>query len=155
MTSFSSFYSPIRQTLLKKITQTTIVINQADLALLFLRVSAAFALLRAHGLPKLLHLKEHLGSFPDPFGFGQEFSAIYAALINVGCAFLIAFGALTRIAAVGILSITLSGLFLVHFNDAAKIQDTPLIYSILFLFILWIGPGKYAIDQFIYNKIKS
>ena len=53
-----------------------------------------------------------------------------------------------------ILSITLSGLLIVHITDPAKIQDTPLIYSIVFITLFILGPGKYSLDALL-EKIQK
>lgn len=110
------------------------------------RILAAFSILKAHGLPKLLNFQETLNHIPDPLGLGTSFSAYYAIFANVFCAILVALGLATRLAAFLIITLTLSGLFLVHINDPAKIQDTPLIYSIVFGFITYMGAGKDSLD---------
>lgn len=116
------------------------------MALLVFRVFAAIALMRTHGIPKLLAFEETAAHISDPLGFGETFSASYAIFANVFCAVLVALGLTTRWAALAVVSLTLSGLFLIHFNDAAKIQDAPLIYSVVFGFISYVGAGKYSID---------
>lgn len=118
-----------------------------DLGLLAFRILAAAALIKAHGLPKLLNIEEAIKHIPDPLGFGGEFSAYYAIFANIFCALLVAFGFLPRFAALVIISITLTGLILVHLHDAADVQDTPIIYSIVFGFIAYIGAGKYSLDH--------
>lgn len=123
-----------------------------DIALLVFRVFAAISLMRTHGIPKLLSFDETAAHIPDPLGLGVTFSASYAVFANVFCAVLVALGLATRWAALAIASLTLSGLFLIHFNDAAKIQDAPLIYSVVFGFISYIGAGKYSIDFKLFNR---
>ena len=117
-----------------------------DKGLLVFRVLAAFALIKAHGIPKLIHFQETLQHIPDPFGFGASFSAYFAIFTNVICAILVALGLFTRIAALFIFSLTLVGLYVIHFNDSAKLQDAPLLYSIVFGYISYIGPGKFSLD---------
>nr|WP_315224717.1 DoxX family protein [uncultured Flavobacterium sp.] len=117
-----------------------------DLGLLVLRVLAVFSILKAHGLPKLLNFQDSLIHIPDPLGLGATFSIYYAIFTNIFCAILVALGLGTRFAAFFIITLTLSGLFIVHINDSAKVQDTPLIYSILFGFITYMGAGKYSLD---------
>lgn len=117
-----------------------------DLGLLLFRILAAFSILKAHGVPKLVNFQATLLHIPDPLGFGTTFSAYYAIFTNVICAIMVVFGLLTRLAAFFIITLTLSGLFFVHINDLAKVQDTPLIYSIVFGFISYMGAGKYSLD---------
>ncbi len=130
--------------ILKKIISTEANI---DLGLLVFRVLAAVALIRTHGLPKLLNIQESIAHIPDPLNLGGVFSTYFAIFTNVICAIFIGFGFMTRLAALMVLLLTLSGLFLVHLSDPANVQDTPLIYSIVFGFIAYMGAGKFSIDR--------
>ncbi|OIQ15342.1 MAG: hypothetical protein BM557_11785 [Flavobacterium sp. MedPE-SWcel] len=117
-----------------------------DLGLLVFRVLAVFSLLKTHGLPKLLNFQETIIHIPNPLGLGATFSMYYAIFTNVFCAILVALGLLTKLAAFFIITLTLSGLLIVHINDSVKVQDIPLIYSIVFGFITYMGAGKYSLD---------
>lgn len=123
--------------------------------LLALRVLAAMALLKAHGIPKLMNFQYTLHHIPDPLGFGSTFSAYFAIFTNVICAIMVALGLFTRAAALFILSLTLSGLLLVHFNDSSKVQDVPLIYSITFGLIVYMGAGKYSLDYKLKTRVNE
>jgi len=123
--------------------------------LLFLRFFGALALLRTHGLPKALDIKSTMEHIPDPIGMGATFATYYAIFANVLCALFIMVGLGTRWAALAILSITLSGLFLVHAADPAKVQDTPLIYSIVFITLAILGSGKFSVDALLQKKLNA
>lgn len=123
-----------------------------DLGLLIFRILAVFSLLKTHGLPKLFHIKETMSHIPDPMGLGAEFSTYYAIFSHVFCGILIALGLFTRLGAFFIVSITLSGLLLVHLHDPNNVQDVPLIYSIVFGYIILMGPGKYSLDYKLFKK---
>ena len=123
-----------------------------DFGLLAFRILAAVALIKAHGLPKLLNIQETMSHIPDPLGMGSTFSTYYAIFANVFCALFVALGFLTRAAALIIFSITVTGLLVIHLNDLAKVQDTPLIYSIVFGFIAYVGAGKYSLDYKLFNN---
>ena len=124
-----------------------------DKGVLVFRILSAMALLRAHGLPKLLNFQETLAHIPDPLGLGSMFSAYYAVFTNVFCAILVALGLFTRVAAFFIVTLTLSGLFLIHLDDGPKIQDTPLIYAIVFGFLTYVGAGYYSLDDKLRSKV--
>lgn len=128
--------------------------TQLGIGVLFLRFFAAIALLRTHGLPKLYDIEGTVAHIPDPIGLGQLFSAYYAIFANVCCAILVIFGLFTRWAAFAIVSITLSGLLIVHVADSAKLQDTPLIYSIVFITLIILGSGKYSLDATLEKRLK-
>lgn len=131
--------------------KTLVIKANMDKGILVFRVLAAVAIIKAHGLPKLLNFQETLNHIPDPLGLGASFSAYYAIFTNVFCAVLVALGLVTRFAALLIITLTLTGLFIVHIKDPAKIQDTPLIYSIVFGFIVYMGAGKYSLDYKFFN----
>ena len=135
-----------------KTLETKISERRIGFGLLFLRVFAAIALMRAHGLPKLFDFEGTLAHIPDPMGLGQVFSAYYAIFANVICALLLVLGLFTRWATAAIISITLSGLFIVHLADPAKVQDAPLIYSVVFIAIIILGPGKFSLDALFEKK---
>tara|TARA_R110000772_G_scaffold23252_4_gene62316 strand:- start:311 stop:709 length:399 start_codon:yes stop_codon:yes gene_type:complete len=126
--------------------KTKTIKTSPDKGLLVFRVFAAFALIKAHGLPKLLHFQETLQHIPDPLGMGSTFSAYFAIFTNLFCAVLVALGLFTRASAFLIFSLTITGLLLVHFNDSSKVQDVPLLYSIVFGYIAYMGAGKYSLD---------
>jgi putative oxidoreductase len=126
-----------------------------NIALLLFRVFAALALLRTHGLPKLLNFQATEDHLPTLLGLSGEITIYYAIFANVFCAVFIMVGFLTRLSGLFILSITLTGLFVIHINDPVKMQDGPLIYSIVFIFLAYIGPGKYSIDNLIYQKLTT
>ena len=126
-----------------------------DAALMAFRIMIAFALFRTHGLKKIADFESTLMHIPDPFGIGGLASTCVAIFVNVGLAGFVALGFLTRLSAVGILSLTLSGLFLVHFNDPWPVKDVPLIYSIAYTLVLFLGPGTYSMDHLISEKLKK
>ena len=122
-----------------------------DRGLLIFRILVGFALMRAHGLPKLFDKETTMEHLPD-MGLGLEFSYYYAILANVICAAFIGLGLFTRVSALVIASITVTGLLFIHIGDPAKIQDTPLIYSVITLFIAFVGPGKISLDYRLFSK---
>ena len=122
--------------------------------LFFLGIFEAFTVLRTHRLPKLMDFEGTMAHIQDSIGLGQSFSVYYAIFANVFCAFLVMLGLLTRWASLAIITITLSGLFIVHITDPAKVQDAPLIYSTVFISPLIFGPEVYALDAILEKKSK-
>ena len=122
--------------------------------LLLLRVGIGVFML-THGYGKLLNL---MGSesiqFPDPLGVGGTASLSLAVFAEVFCSVLLILGAFTRIAAVPLLITMLVAAFIAHASDGFGKQELPLIYAIIYVAILIAGPGKYAVDNWIFNKGK-
>lgn len=123
-----------------------------NLVLLGYRILVAFAMIRTHGWKKIADFDGTLAHIPDPFGIGATASVYIAIFANVTLAAFVAIGLLTRLSALGILSVTLAGFFLVHFSDPWDVKDTPLIYSIAYGLILLMGPGRYSLDQLLSSK---
>lgn len=131
---------------------TNIQDKSLNQALLFFRVSVALSMINTHGMKKILHFQETVAHIPDPFGMGGTVSTIIAILANIVCTIFVALGFLTRLNALFILGVTLSGLFLVHFSDPWPVKDVPLMYSLAFILIAWLGPGKFALDDYLFNR---
>ncbi len=100
-------------------------------------------------MKKLLSFEDTVKHIPDPIGVGGEISAVVAIVANIVAPLFIIVGLTTRLAAMATLSVTLMGFFIVHGNDPWAVRDVPLMYSLAYLLIFFMGPGKYSLD----NKI--
>ena len=126
-----------------------------NVALLFFRVAVSTELLVAHGLKKVgvgVSLPEVV---PNPLGFPDFFNQVFATTANLIMPLFIIFGLMTRIAALPILAVTLTGYFVLHFNDPILVKDVPFIYSVCFLLIFFTGAGKYSLDNYITDRKRS
>lgn len=120
--------------------------------LLFFRIAVSFGLLVAHGLKKIGIGVAIAETVPNPLGLPEFFNQAFAIVANIIMPFFIATGLFTKIATLPILAITLTGYFIVHFNDPIAVKDVPFIYSVCFLFITIVGPGKYSLDYYFLNR---
>ncbi len=140
------------KTLLLKLFNTEINPKIQDLTLLAFRVLLSGELIYAHGLKKLGVGVSEAEVVPNPLNLPEAFNSLFADAANLFFPVFVILGLATRIAILPILAVTLTGYFVLHFHDAPLIKDTPFMYSLSFLVLLFLGPGKYSLDYFIQRK---
>jgi putative oxidoreductase len=119
--------------------------ESADLALLFLRVSASLLVLFVHGLPKALHVRAQLGVIEDPLHLGGAFTLAFAIFAEVVCPVLMMLGVFTRLAAMPILVVTAVALTLVHPDWTLEQGQFAWMLLILFGTVAIGGAGRYRL----------
>lgn len=120
--------------------------------MLFFRIAVSLEMIFVHGFKKL-GIGAAAEKVPNPLHLPEIFNDAFAVSANIFFPFLVLIGLCTRLATLPTLGVTLTGYFVLHWNDAALVRDTPFIYSVNFLFILLMGPGKYSIDHFLFKKL--
>ena len=139
------------KTFLTKLLSTDLPIRRFDGAMLGFRVAIGAAMIFIHGWKKVSDFAATAANIPDPFGLGGDISAVIAILANVVFAVLVVVGLFTRPAAAFILGVTVVGLLLVHAPDPWVVKDMPLMYSLAFGLVLILGPGRYSLDNQLFN----
>ena len=131
---------------------TSLQLPAVDYGLLFLRIAIA-ALMLSHGIPKLIMLfgSQEI-SFSDPFGIGQTATLTLVVFAEVICSLLIAFGLATRLAAFILLFTMAFAFFVIHAEDPFQTKELALIYLVVYIFIVIVGSGKYALDHYFLKK---
>jgi putative oxidoreductase len=119
--------------------------------LLFFRVVVSLELMFVHGLKKVGIGVPTPEQVPNPLHLPEIMNQGFAIASNLVFPLFVMIGLMTRLAIIPILAVTLSGYFLVHWNDSLLEKDMPFMYSISYLLLLCLGSGKYAIDYWI-NK---
>ncbi len=120
-------------------------------SLLVFRVLISAELMIAHGLKKIGAGAENV---PNPLNLPATFNQLFAVSANLFFPILIIAGLFTRLAILPILAVTLIGYFVVHWNDSPLEKDMPFMYSVAFLLLLVLGPGKYSADYFINKRYR-
>lgn len=118
-----------------------------DYSLFFFRVLVSLTMINTHGMKKLLNFEDTIQHIPDPMGIGGEISTVVAIIANIVAPLFVILGLGTRLATLPILSVTLMGFFIVHGNDPWAVRDVPLMYSLAYLLIFFMGAGKYSLDH--------
>lgn len=132
---------------MKRIYNTDLPGNSGHFALLFLRVAAAI-LLMTHGIPKLQKLfSGEAIQFADPYGLGQSTSFFLITFAEVVCSILVILGAFTRLAVIPIMIGMATAVIFAHANDPFGVKEKPLLFFVIFTFLLMMGPGKYSVDN--------
>ncbi|WP_322095620.1 DoxX family protein [Paraburkholderia bannensis] len=119
--------------------------ESADIALLFLRVSASLLVLFVHGLPKALHVRAQLGAIEDPLHLGSAFTLSFAIFAEVVCPVLMLLGIFTRLAALPILVVTAVALVLVHPDWTLEQGQFAWMLLILFGTVAIGGAGRWRL----------
>jgi len=131
------------------ITNTNLEGKLIHTALLGFRILLSVELIVAHGLKKLGVGVSEAEQVPNPLHLPEAFNSLFADAANLVFPVFVIFGLFTRLAVLPILAVTLTGYFILHWNDALPIKDTPFMYSLCYLFLLLVGPGKYSLDNYL------
>jgi putative oxidoreductase len=116
-----------------------------DIGLAVLRIGASVALL-THGYEKLQMLIAG-AEFGNPIGIGSTPSLFLAVIGEFVCPILIIFGFKTRWAAVPAAITMAVAFFIIHGADAFQKKEKALLYLIIFVVIILLGPGKYSVEK--------
>lgn len=122
------------------------MIMKKDIGLAVLRIGAA-SLMLTHGVPKLSRLLTGNLEFGDPIGIGAPASLFLATIGEFICPLLILIGYKTRWATIPTIITMLVALFFVHLSDPFGKMEKALLFLVMFVAILVMGPGKYSIDK--------
>ena len=132
---------------MKRIFNTDFPGTLGHFALLFLRVLTA-CLMLTHGFPKLQRLfsGEEI-QFADPYGIGITTSFLLAVFAEFVCSILVILGLATRLAVIPIMITMATAVIFAHANDPFGVKEKPLLFLVVFTFLLFVGPGRYSVDR--------
>jgi len=125
-----------------------------SMALLVARLWFGLAMLFNHGLDKLAHFKDIVGTFPDPLGLGQEASLVLVVCAEVLGALLLTVGLFTRIAA-AVLVIDMFVAFLMVHKVALSGQtsgELAFLYLAGYVILVIAGGGLFSLDTVAFAK---
>lgn len=117
----------------------------ADVALLLLRVGTAVMLL-THGWSKITNYSERLNNFSDPIGLGPSLSLQLVIFAEVFCAIFLILGFMSRLLLIPLIINMAVIVFISHGDDAFNRQELPLLYLLVFVVLMLMGPGKISLD---------
>jgi len=126
----------------------------ASFGLLVLRVVTGVMLLSRHGWGKLAHFSDKAARFSDPLHIGHDRSLMLAIFAEVACSVLVAIGFATRFAAAVLVILFGVIQFVVLAGQPFDDRELAALYGVIYLALLLIGPGAYAIDSRWGPKVK-
>lgn len=125
-----------------------------DIALLIARVGIA-AFMLTHGIPKMMTLFSGTQvQFPAVFGLSSELSLGLAVFAEVGCSVLLLAGFATRLATIPLIITMLVAVLSIHITDPFAKKEPALQYLLVYVVLLFAGPGMYSIDYLLAGKRK-
>lgn len=123
-----------------------------DVMLLILRAGIS-ALMLTHGLAKLNNLLDGGEiKFGDPIGIGVMPSLYLAIFSEVFCSIFLIIGLASRLALMPLIVTMLVALLVVHAEDPISAKEPALHYLLVYVFLLFTGPGGISFDKLISNK---
>ena len=106
-----------------------------------------------HGIPKfLLFFGEEPIQFMNFLGLGPIVGLALAVFAEVICAILMIVGYQTRYALVPLSITMLTASLVQHWEDPFAMKELSLLYLLIFIVMLALGPGKYSLDAILNKK---
>lgn len=139
--------------LLQKLTIDHTPVWMNSLGLLIIRFGFGFMMLFGHGWIKWMNFSLMSSSFPDPLGIGHANSMSLAIFAEVLCSLLVLVGFLTRTALIPLIITMLIAFFSVHGDDPFAMRELSMVYLLVFLTLLFTGPGNYSVDHYLHRKL--
>jgi putative oxidoreductase len=120
-----------------------------NLSLLLLRLFMGLSLFLRHGLEKITNFSQMVQHFPDPLGFGSQWSLAYALISDGLCSLLLIIGLGTRWAALIIAVNTAVAFTFVHKMHLSGEHSGEMAWLYLAgaLALFLSGAGKFSMDH--------
>lgn len=130
--------------------------NERNYSLLLLAVRILFGvLLITHGIQKIENFSVlSAGAFPDPLRMGSHLSLCLAIFGELICSIAFIAGFLYRLSMIPMIVTMLVAFTSVHGGNVSE-GELAFIYLVVFILMYLAGPGKYAVDRFIVNKLNA
>lgn len=118
-----------------------------EFSLLLLRLALGVMMLYGHAWPKLENYDLIKFTFANPLGLGRELSLQLVLIAEGLCSILLIFGLWTRLALLPLLFTMGVIIFKVNAGAGFDKIELALLFSLGYLVLLFLGPGKYSVDE--------
>jgi putative oxidoreductase len=131
----------------------------ASFGILVLRLGFGVYML-LHGWGKIQGFEKLSADWFDPFNMGPKYSLIATIAAEVGCSALLILGFATRLSAVALAFTMGVAAFMFHANDPwittgpDPSREPALLYGIVYLTLIFAGPGKLSMDHLWFGRKK-
>ncbi len=124
-----------------------------DVNAFILRLVLGFSMFYGHGLSKwnILFGEDEI-QFADPLGIGVTFSIGLAVFAEVICAWLVVVGLFTRLALIPLIITMGVATFVFHSGSPFGKIELSMIYFFGFIALLFIGSGRFSLDNLIKRR---
>lgn len=125
-------------------------------ALLIFRIAIG-GLILLHGIGKLQDLVNgNTGFFDgfDPFGIGGFTMLLLAVISEFLGSILVILGVYMRLALIPLIVTMAIAFFVFHANDGLMDKETPLVYLVCLIILMFLGSGKYSLSKVWSNEKK-
>lgn len=119
-----------------------------NIALFILRVGAGILMLH-HGYDKLVHFQDYAPKFINFLGLGGNVSLSLVIFAEFFCAIFLILGLFSRLAAIPLIIDMTVAIAKGHNMDLLGDGERPALFLLIFIAILFIGPGKVSVDGMI------
>lgn len=124
-----------------------------DYATLLLRISAGSFMIIGHGAGKFSKFfSDQPIEFVDPFGISATATLGLVVFAEIVCSVLILFGLMTRLALIPLILTMAYAAFVTHGADPFGKKEMALLYWVIFIALLLLGPGKFSLDRMIRKR---
>lgn len=138
---------------LKGLFSSGTTVSNVDFASLILRLAAGTFMIYGHGASKFSKFfSDEAIEFIDPFGISATATLGLVIFAEVICSVLVILGLMTRYALVPLMLTMLYAVFIVHGDDPFRQKEMGLLYLIIFIALLLLGPGKYSVDRMVKKR---
>ncbi|MGB7394588.1 MAG: DoxX family protein [Pricia sp.] len=118
----------------------------SDIGLALLRIAPS-AMMLTHGLPKFQKIINGNLEFADPLGIGAAPSLFLAVIGEFICPILLIIGFKTRWVAIPTAITMAVAAFIHHAPDSFADKEKALLYLVIFIAIILLGPGRFSVDR--------
>lgn len=88
-------------------------------------------------------------AFIDPIGVGHKLSLILVVFAEFFCSIFLIVGFATRLASIPLIFTMFVAAFIFHLNDPFAAKELGILYMVIYVNILILGPGKFSLDWFL------